>query len=54
MYRQQKNFCNYSACWDRNPHIKGHITPSMGLVAAFPGGKHPCYGDREPIWEEAE
>jgi len=26
----------------------------MGLVAAFPGGKHPCYGDREPIWGEAE
>jgi len=39
---------------DSHPHIKGRMNPSLGLVAAIPGGKHPCYGDCEPIWEQAE
>jgi len=30
------------------------MNPSLGLVAAVPGGKHPCYGGREPTLEEAE
>ena len=37
----------HSVSWIRNPHIKGHINPSMGFVVAIPGDKHPCYGGCE-------
>ena len=37
------------AGWAHNSHIKGHINPSMGLVVAVHGDKHPCYGGCEPI-----
>jgi len=30
------------------------MNPSMGLVVAVNGDKHPRYGGHEPIWQGAE